>query len=80
MTHTVIRIARPEGYQVSPRGVHAFFPQGDYKVPEEMSADIARRCLESGIGREIRSKDSKPETKRRPAKKKRSKTGTGKKR
>lgn len=72
----VVRVARSEGYEVAPRGVRQFYPQGDYKVPDEMPADIARRCLESGIGTAIRTKATKPETKTR--KKKPSKVKPGK--
>ncbi len=61
-------------------GAHFFYPQGDYRVPEEMDPDHARRCLDSGIGTEVRTKQTKPETKKKTGKKKPSKTGTGKKR
>ena len=78
MTTSVVRIARSEGYSVSPRGVHLHFPQGDYRVPDDMPADVARRAIESGIGTEVRTKDTKPETKRRaPRKKKRALSAKG---
>ena len=82
MAGMVVRIARSEGWETSPRGVHYFFPQGDYTVPDQMPDDIARRCLNSGIGIEVRTKATKPQNKAngRPRKKKHSKTATGKQR
>ena len=53
---TTIRIARTEGYEISPRGVTQFYPQGDYSIPDQMPPDTARRCLDSGIGVAIRGK------------------------
>jgi len=63
VTASVIRIARSEGYEISPRGVRSFYPAGDYKVPGDMPPEIARRCLESGIGQEVQTKADKPENK-----------------
>ncbi len=79
MTTSVVRIARPEGWETSPKGAHFFYPQGDYKVPEDMEPEHARRCLASGVGIEVRTKASKPETKKKTGKKKPSKKRTGKK-
>ena len=70
-----IRIARPEGYEFTHRVTgHHHFPQGDYAVPDQMPADIARACLNSGIGAEI-ADTAKRETK---TKKKRRSTKAGK--
>ena len=72
MTQTV-RIARSEGYEISPRGVRQFYPQGDYTVGVDMPLDAARRCLESGVGVEVRTKATPLETKA-PAPKKKKRT------
>jgi hypothetical protein len=56
--------------------VRQFFPAGDYKVPDDMSPEVARRCVEAGIGKDVRTKATKPENKL--VKKKRSKTVNGK--
>lgn len=53
-----IKIERPEGYEVAPRGVAHFFPAGTYSVPGDMSVEIARRCVASGVGKEIADKRS----------------------
>ena len=78
MIDLTVRIARRAGYEVSPRGVRHFYPAGDYQVPTDMPLDIARRCLESGVGKEVRTKASKPENKL-IKKKRRLRKKTGKK-
>ena len=69
-----IRIAREKGWSVSPRGNYHFFPQGDYRVPDEMSHELAQRALHHGIGIRIDdAKDGAPEQKQsrgRPRKQK----------
>lgn len=60
----IIRISREKGWQVSPRGHYHFFPAGDYRVPDDMAPDIARRALHRGVGKRIDNvKDGAPENK-----------------
>lgn len=76
MDAKVIRIVRREGWSCSPLGVFTHYPQGDYQVPDDMPPELARRCLNSGIGIAVQKKR---ETKAGPArKKKHSATKTGK--
>lgn len=84
MTTRTVRVTRRQGYQISPAGAFYNYPQGDYKVPDEMPPTHAQRAIESGCAIEIRTSKTRPETKtknaKKPArnKKKRSKAATGK--
>ena len=77
---TIIRITREQGYDITDRvtGYHQF-PPGDYRVPDQMPANIARQCVASGCGVELK-KPADRETKAKPRKKKRRSTAAGKKR
>lgn len=75
----VIRIARRQGVKLAPGGVAVHYPQGDYKVPDEMPAADAEKILRFGVGLPIRTADTKLDTKKSKPKRKRSPRKAGSK-
>lgn len=63
----ILRIPEPESWRPEPELLFAF---GDYRVPLDMSEELADRAVAAGVGTLVETKvaDPAPETKARRAK------------